>query len=384
MVSKRFVVEGTNVDGKKIYLRMPYHHIRQQYDPLYDDDADYNTNAKSYYDYLSRFNKHIRAITDMVNRAMRRNIEVEDTNSIDLTKIGDWIDNGNCGNHDDVIKLKADLILSKQKLKYNLNLLKEREYDLKNAIKILNDGVYAPDYDDVLKDVASEINNLKSEIDKIKKDIESIKEEIRKIIERIEKIETMIKDLNKKLDALSGGGEYTILKMGTDYNLTFYNNFYTPDKYLQVGIIDLSDRSIIRVQNGISSLNNVTNSYGLKHDNIQTEFKLRHSDKTNDSPLSRIFKVEFLGKYSYLNDAPIVEQTAGGLWNMRPVESRASYEIGGRFDNYNGEPLTFVGISYIDGYNTQFDVYKEKLTLTSGNIVSRLTILKPSPKEEDK
>ena len=53
--------------------------LEGHWQPWYDDRRDYNTNAPSYYDYLSNFNKLIKDITELLNRVARRNIKVEDT-----------------------------------------------------------------------------------------------------------------------------------------------------------------------------------------------------------------------------------------------------------------------------------------------------------------
>ena len=85
--------------------------LEGHWQPWYDDRRDYGTNAPSYYDYLANFNHLIKSIVDLLNRVARRNIKVEDTACIDLTKINDWIDEGNeCHTYHDVITLKADVV----------------------------------------------------------------------------------------------------------------------------------------------------------------------------------------------------------------------------------------------------------------------------------
>ncbi len=378
---ERYEKEHSHNHHSHFHHGMYFKH-KDNYRPWYDSNADYNTNSKSYFDYLARESVEITEIINLLNRIARRNLEVKDTDSIDFSKIGDWISENDCDKYSDVIQLFADLKISKQEQKYVFDKLKVKEYELKNILKVLNDGAYAPDFTNVINAIGEEIQDLEKQIKDVNDSITNILKEIEKIWEKISELETLINDTNKKIEAFSGGGDYDILIMGKDYKLTFYNGFYTTDKFMQVGIIDLSDRSIIRIQNGISKDNNVTKPYGLKHDNIQEEFTLRHGDPTDETPKSRIFKIEFLGDYAYLNELRIIEQSSNGIWNMRPVKARASFEIGGSYVTYKNEPLTFVGISYFDGYNTQFTDYTEKLTLTSGNLLSRLTILKPKKEEK--
>lgn len=140
-----------------------HHHIHNHHftaNPWYNDRADYNTNAPSYYDYLARYNMTEELIKEILNRLLRRNIEVIDTNCIDLTKEGDWIDNGTCdtgtgilpNNYDDVIKLQAEVILSKIVKDINIGETIGLQ-KIKNAIECLEDGLFAPDYTDVLKKI---------------------------------------------------------------------------------------------------------------------------------------------------------------------------------------------------------------------------------------
>ena len=82
--------------------------LEGHWQPWYDDRKDYNTNAPTYFDYLANFNHLIKSIVDLLNRVARRNVKVEDTPCIDMTKINDWIDEGNeCHTWHDVITLKS-------------------------------------------------------------------------------------------------------------------------------------------------------------------------------------------------------------------------------------------------------------------------------------
>lgn len=90
-----------------------YPYFNGKYAPWYDDEKDYNTNAPSYYDYLAHRNYSQKLMVDLLNRVARRNINVIDTKSIDMTKQYDWISEDDCNNYHDIINIWADVKLSK-------------------------------------------------------------------------------------------------------------------------------------------------------------------------------------------------------------------------------------------------------------------------------
>ena len=131
--------------------------LEGHWQPWYDDRRDYNTNAPSYYDYLANFNKLYKDIVELLNRVARRNIKVEDTPCVDLTKVNDWIDEGNeCHTYHDVITLKADVILSNYQKVLNFD---GGEYHLNNLITCLSDGLYSPDYLQLLEHLKDKLND---------------------------------------------------------------------------------------------------------------------------------------------------------------------------------------------------------------------------------
>lgn len=130
--------------------------LEGHWQPWYDDRRDYNTNAPTYYDYLSNFNALIKAIVELLNRVARRNIKVEDTQCVDLTKIGDWIDEGGkCHSYSDVITLQAEVILSTYKKALNFD---GTSYNIQNAIECLPSGLFAPNYLPLLEKLLAKIN----------------------------------------------------------------------------------------------------------------------------------------------------------------------------------------------------------------------------------
>lgn len=124
--------------------------------PIYDSFSDYNTNSKSYYDYLARVNQYLKLIEKVMNHLIDRSIEFEDTNTIDFTKITDWIEN-------DLVTVSADVNLSKKIQKQMIGYV---EYQCKNAIVKKTDGLHSPDFTQVLKDLQQKINDLEFVNDK--------------------------------------------------------------------------------------------------------------------------------------------------------------------------------------------------------------------------
>lgn len=113
---------------------------KRHFRPWYDDDADYNTNAKSYYDYLGFRIAQLDALIDAINKLINRNIKTNQTNTVDLQKLGDW-------SNDDIITLLANVKVSSETL---------------NAIEIRDDGIYARNLKPLIDDLQVALNNVKN------------------------------------------------------------------------------------------------------------------------------------------------------------------------------------------------------------------------------
>ena len=161
--------------------------LEGHWQPWYDDRRDYGTNAPSYFDYLANFNHLIKSIVDLLNRVARRNIKVEDTPCVDLTKIYDWIDEGNeCHTYHDIITLKADVVLSTYQ---KILQFDGKQYSLSNAISCLSTGLYASDYLPILEALKDKLNKeIKDRIngdDELNKKIEQVKNELQQAIDNL-------------------------------------------------------------------------------------------------------------------------------------------------------------------------------------------------------
>lgn len=147
------------------------------FQPWYDDRRDYNTNAPSYYDYLAHQKFLSNEAIDLINRNARRNFYVTDTNSIDLTKKGDWVDNENPCNgkdwqptqreryyYDDIVEIVADLKVSTQKVDVTISGMTQT---CPNVLRVLSDGAFVPDYTGFIADLRNRLSSAENEITRL-------------------------------------------------------------------------------------------------------------------------------------------------------------------------------------------------------------------------
>ena len=152
------------------YTSKPYRLLYSKWIPgeyVGNDDYPYPPDASAFDKEILRRIAHLEA----------RNLEVEDTNSIDLTKTGDWkkIVEGawdpttnNWTVPDNVITIKADSKIGSGTQKVRLN---DKDYDLPNAIKVTDDGIFAPDYGKVISDLSKQVNDSNNALKQIIKSL---------------------------------------------------------------------------------------------------------------------------------------------------------------------------------------------------------------------
>lgn len=182
---------------KRVFLRAKEFFLDKAVKPLYNWKADYNTNSKSYYDYLARFNHFIKIIVWVINRLLRRDITVENTFTIEFIKEGDWIGEGDgkCENYDDIINFKANIIFSKD-IEQRTSNFNGNVVNVPNGSVEKTDGLWSPDYwdfmtnefkyiDETFKDIYNEIKNIYNKI-------EDLQQQINVINNRLENIEQII------------------------------------------------------------------------------------------------------------------------------------------------------------------------------------------------
>lgn len=153
------------------------------YQPWYDDKRDYNTNAPTYYDYLSNMNEVIQQVVENVNKVFNRDVNVEDTASIELIKEASWLVEG----------------VNNTIIKANAKISKEN-----NLIEIKDDGLYV--------DLA-----LKTKLDTLQTNFEAFKAAAEKmtagpgiIITTLANIKTISADFTKVQQKLTPGDNISI------------------------------------------------------------------------------------------------------------------------------------------------------------------------------
>lgn len=137
-------------DTHQIHHHSPFA-LEGHWQPWYNDKEDFNTNSLSYYEYLAHRNEHLRLITEFLNKVLRREISLKDTNSIEFIKKLDWIKDG------DITEFIANVKIST---------------DNNNLLYLNNDGLMVDtvDYDDselrnLIKELEKNQENLKTQLD---------------------------------------------------------------------------------------------------------------------------------------------------------------------------------------------------------------------------
>lgn len=351
---------------KYIYHNIFGHNV-DSYLPFYDEYADYNTNAKSYYDYLARFNKLMSLYAYLINRLLRRNVDFIETDTLILDKVGDWVDNGDCPpeNFDDIIKLLGNVKVSKKTQKDEFKKIDEIiTRTIPNAIKVYKDGLYVRDYTETIHDLHDEDIKLWEETFKIW-------EEIARMWEKIKELERRIRDNEINIQGIKGLNTKE-LELGKDYVINFYNGFYSPSDDLVVKVGETTDHLDIIITTN-SPVGQV-----LKHDgDLREETELSLTPSPDYPPKCDVFSLKFLGDYAKFNNKKIVvENTKPALWYIAPLSQRASWDTLLTAHSKNGE-YYFNWRQFSDGLGDQLKhSYTEPLQLNWGNVEVNITIEK--------
>ena len=205
---------------------------KRHFRPWYDDDSDYNTNAKSYYDYIAYRTRQLDYIIQAINKLLDRNLQVEDTNTIDLEKIGEWL------NKDDTETLKAYVKLSKQAL---------------NATVAKDDGIYTkdlmPDIEKLRADMQAKVDKLQSQLNQLNSKYTELKEIINSVQKQVDSLREQIKQI---LASISTNGKVEVPR-----NVDISDNNYLIHK-VDLGEVTNETRVAITAHMGSTRL---TNSY---------------------------------------------------------------------------------------------------------------------------
>lgn len=123
----------------------------------------------------SAFNKEVlRRLTELENRQL----EIQDTNSIDLTKSGDWKTNNvtrqwnprtnTWTTSPNIVTLKADAKISSATTNVTF---KGKTVSLPNNITVKDDGLYVPDYQQIISEIDKDIQTIVKPLESVVKDI---------------------------------------------------------------------------------------------------------------------------------------------------------------------------------------------------------------------
>ena len=162
------------------------------YRPWYDDERDYNTNAPTYYDYLANSVNLEKVQTDAINDLLVRDVDFLDSNEIHVDKLTDWHDDD--PNHQSKTTFKAHVITSPKTLTYSLDNV---DYQASNALKLLDSGLYTPDFSQVISQQTARLNEAsttakraETKADKAQKGVDTINSELPTIKTNISSLQT--------------------------------------------------------------------------------------------------------------------------------------------------------------------------------------------------
>lgn len=322
---------------------------KRHFIPWYDIEADYNTNAKSYYDYLGFRIAQLDAMLDAINFLLRKNVDVQDTNSVHMVKLGDWLKG------DDLIQLESYVKLSQ---------------DLTNALKDTPNGLYVKDLEPELRQLAEELQNLSDRLNGEESEIRSLKDGIDGINKRLSNIEKEIKSI---LDRLNG-------KYKTIPSQFFVHSYYN-------GSGDVPTGWGTYHAGAIYGENSVTLNVRIPYANHNLQ-KLELNggalplDKT---PLSYVVGFGFTGDYSFLNDMKIESvQITNGAPHIKPSSERASWQFGYNIDHKNSvtnEAYAVTLATFADGYNDKHTLkeHYSGISLKGDILTATLTLSGPVP-----
>lgn len=322
---------------------------KRHFIPWYDTEADYNTNAKSYYDYLGFRIAQLDAMLDAINFLLRKNVDVLDTNNVHMVKLGDWLKG------DDLIRLESYVKLSQ---------------DLTNALKDTPNGLYVKDLEPELRQLAEEVQGLRNRLSQDESDIRSLKDGIDGINKRLSNIEKQIKSI---LDRLNG-------KYKTIPSQFFVHSYYNGSGDVPTGW-GTYHAGAIYGQNSVTL--NVRIPYANHNlQNLELNGGALPLDKT---PLSYVVGFGFTGDYSFLNDMKIESvQITNGAPHIEPSSARASWQFGYNIDHKNSvtrESYAVTLATFADGYNDK-NTLKEHYTgisLKGDILTATLTLSGPVP-----
>lgn len=229
--------------------------INKPYRPWYDDTKDYNTNAPSYYDYLANEINLEKVQTDAINDLLVRDVDFKDSDEVHVDKLTDWHSDDNSEHAK--ITFKAHVISSPSSSTQTIDGV---DYVTSNGIKVLHDGLYAPDYKKVLEKYSADTN---SKFTKVTNDINTINT---KLPYKENKLES-----SRETITVSHGAEGTSATTKVDTNpqkVLEHDNLKVGEKLVKTHNTSSNETTISLDSNFISQVNKATSDVSGKQDKL--------------------------------------------------------------------------------------------------------------------
>lgn len=163
-----------------------------------------------------------------------------------------------------------------------------------------------------------------------------------------------IRNIYTILDTLTGGASYRTMTPGVDYDTIFFNGWYSDSGNVRVRYVETAGYYDIIMDSPTSS-NEV---YRVRHDDlIAANILMKHGDDLDDVPTSRIWGVNFKGRFASLQNMTLRSTGIEGVWNLRPRDLRMAWTAyGGINENHSGCKALVNWTTYADGYNQQLNI----------------------------
>lgn len=311
--------------------------------PWYDSEADYNTNSKSYYDYLAYRVRQLDYIIKACNDLLRRDLSVGETPTATINKNGDWLV-GEGHVHTDIVKITADVKVAN---------------DLLQAIQIKDSGLY-------VKDLQPQIDSLTQQVKSLKGTVEGLSVTVAGLSALVGTLQKEVNDLNSKIDSINNqlqdqinsihqeinniwsamnNSNYTTIP-AEDFQYVFYNGGQdVPTGWGKVKAKILQSNAFSTVVIYLPWANPNFSSMSFNGGRLPL----------SNYPASYVAGFKFLGDYASLNDMQVTNvQFSNEAGHVDPTSSRASWAIGYNLDTsktIHDEPFQITMASFADGYN---------------------------------
>jgi uncharacterized coiled-coil protein SlyX len=221
---------------------------KRHFRPWYDDDADYNTNAKSYYDFLARFIRQLDYMITLMNKLLDENIETLETNTVRLLKDGDWkkyhIENGKVvydAGGSNIEKLSAYVKISKASL---------------NDIVAKDDGIWSENFQPKIDALNHRIDELDAKVERYHSELTNL---INALTQRVSSLESRVTTLESRVTTLENALKKLLQNLHDSgawtYDGNILNGSLNSGRNLATGNINLfggsqDGGSFIRTNNG--------------------------------------------------------------------------------------------------------------------------------------